>query len=204
MAIDHPVMTQVWHGLVDTLRLLPTVDSTDDRRDPSQTQHEKTAVDDALNKLAVLIALRQGELVDPEALGVPTSAVSTPVSTGGGTKRKRRLSVSASPAPTVPQASHTGGSVESTLTSVASPLHRSGTPGARDMLGKPKKELYLDQLPLLPGRKVAFKVPVAKHLTEKGGDDEGGESDWILATILRNIMQDKMRYEVQDADDATK
>lgn len=70
---------------------------------------------------------------------------------------------------------------------------------SREATGKARKEQYYDQLPLQPGRKVAFKVP------NKGKDkaeDETGEEAWILATIRKCINQDKMRYEVQDADDA--
>ncbi len=197
-------MTQVWHGLVDTLRLLPTIPNDDRAGDPSHVPAEKITLDDALDKISVLIALRRGEPIAPETLGALTPAVSTPGSSGGLMKRKRRPSVSASPAPAATQAPTTGGSNESALTSVASPLYRSGTPGTRDGMGTQRKELYLDQLPLQPGRKVAFKIPVAKHGKEKGGEDEGGENEWILATIQRCILQDKMRYEVQDADDPTK
>jgi len=197
-------MTQVWHGLVDTLRLLPTVSPTDDRRDTTQTQGEKLTLDDAIDKLSVLIALRRGDTIGPEALSILTPGLSTPVSMGAGIKRKRRPSMTASPGPVGPQAPNTGGSIESALTSVASPLYRSGTPGGREMVGKQGRDRYLDQLPLQPGRKVAFKVPVGKSSKDKDGDGEGAESDWILATILRCLSQDKMRYEVQDADDATK
>ncbi len=191
-------MTQVWHGLVDTLRLLPTVSP-----DPNHAGTEKVTLDDALEKISVLIALRRGEPIAPETIPVLTPGLSTPLTTGGGVKRKRRPSVSASPAPTAPLPTFSGIALEPIVTSVASPLHRSGTPGSREVLGKQRKELYLDQLPLQPGRKVAFKVPTTK-VPRTGGDDDGADNDWILATIIKCSSQDKMRYEVQDADDATK
>ena len=204
-------MTQVWHGLVDTLRLLPTINpslrsTTDEERarEFRQAQGQKKTLDDALDQLAVLIALRRGERIPSEPLGIPTPAVSTPTTNPAGSKRKRRPTVSASPAPTAAQAPHTGGSVESVLTPIASPLPRSGTPIGREVTGKQRREMYSDQLPLQPGRKVAFKVPVAKHSKEKGGDEDDAESDWILATIQRCILQDKLRYEVEDDDDHTK
>ena len=204
-------MTQVWHGLVDTLRLLPSINPSvrstthaERAREVRQAQGQKKTLDDALDQLAVLIAIRRGERIPSEPLGIPTPTVSTPITSQGGTKRKRRPTVSASPAPTAAQAPHTGGSVESALTPIASPLPRSGTPIGREVTGKQRREMYADQLPLQPGRKVAFKVPGAKHGKEKGGEDDDAESDWILATIQRCILQDKMRYEVEDDDDHTK
>ena len=92
--------------------------------------------------------------------------------------------------------------MESNLTSIASPLPRAGTPGSRDLTGKQKKEVAVEQLQLQPGRKVAFKVPLTKEMREKTGNDE---DEWIHATIVKYIPHDKIpRYEVQDADDPTK
>ncbi|RSH90860.1 hypothetical protein EHS25_010036 [Saitozyma podzolica] len=162
--------------------------------------------------------MRRGDSVPAESLpAIITSAatptpsvpsVSTPLSSATtNLKRKRdrerdrdrdrRPSLSASPAPQPVTAS-----TESAMTSIPSPmplLPRGGTPMSREATGKARKEQYYDQLPLQPGRKVAFKVP------NKGKDkaeDETGEEAWILATIRKCINQDKMRYEVQDADDA--
>ena len=61
-----------------------------------------------------------------------------------------------------------------------------------------KKSLpIMSQLPLSPGRQVAYK-PVAKPTksNNKAADDGG----WILARIVRMINGDKLKYEVQDAD----
>ncbi|ORY30602.1 SGF29 tudor-like domain-domain-containing protein [Naematelia encephala] len=136
-------MTQTWHGLVDTLRLLPTIE--DDRPANRQT------LDDALDKLSVLIALRRGESVPPETVAASTPGVVM-------AKRKR----SSSP----------------------------GTPMSRELSGRQqRRDAYADQLPLAPGRKVAFRVP-----------GQEGEN-WILATVRKCIQQDKMRYEVEDDDD---
>jgi SAGA-associated factor 29 len=72
---------------------------------------------------------------------------------------------------------------------------RSATPASAPVgsqtQGKNRKEMYGDQLPLQPGRRVAFKVPAG------GG---GEEEEWILVTI-RKCLGDKVKYEVVDADD---
>ena len=211
-------MTSVWHGLVDTLRLLPTVPPakpiTDEERD-TQLGHaaiEKATLDQALEKLSTLIDLRKGEHVGPmakearEALPVPIAPVpvvsvstpgssGTPVSASGHNKRKWRGSTTASPAPvTNPSLSVVTGTTESTLTSVNSSMPlapRSATPSAKDNTGRQQRK---DQLPLLPGRKVAFKPPNQKS------DDSGADDGWILAMIRSKIDREGTRYEVQDAD----
>ena len=221
-------MTQVWHGFIDTLRLLPTIppsiastkSSDEDRQKELRlVQNEKKTLDDALDKISLVISLRNGEQVDTTGISVPTVQVSTPSSTGvgstggGGVKRKRKGSISASPAPVLPS------SADSALTPFPSPLPRGGTPSNRELTGKQRKEMYWDQLPLQSGRKVAFKVPSTKSSKSGGasgsgsgpgggggpiGGGEDDEDNWILATIKRCIHQDRMRYEVQDDDDHNK
>jgi SAGA-associated factor 29 len=210
-------MTQVWHSLVDTIRQLPRP-AEPTSEDLLSAQKEKSTLDTAIDQLSLLIKMRRGDSVPAESLpAIITSAatptpsvpsVSTPLSSATtNLKRKRdrerdrdrdrRPSLSASPAPQPVTAS-----TESAMTSIPSPmplLPRGGTPMSREATGKARKEQYYDQLPLQPGRKVAFKVP------NKGKDkaeDETGEEAWILATIRKCINQDKMRNEVQDADDA--
>ena len=202
-------MTQVWHSVVDTLRLLPTVPS----KSGEAALHETQTIDDALEKLDLLIAMRQAP--DGRSSGNPTFSVNeatpdTP-STSGGIKRKRRPSVSVSP---VPPALTTGASFDSNLSSLASPLpprkekDRSATPISHHNAHSAKhapsqashpstassREPYADQLPLNVGRRVAFRMPAK----------DGEEQEWILATIKRCLLQDKTRYEVVDADDPTK
>jgi SAGA-associated factor 29 len=261
-------MHQVWHGVIDTLRLLPTIPpsstkpTTEDERqkDLRQTLNEKKHLDEALEKLNLLISLRNnndGQLssqgnppvsvastgatsvpiatvngASGSAVPIPIVSISTPTPSlsslpGGGVKRKRKNSISASPAPMMPP-----NSADSALTSIASPLPtsatlksatrditpgRGGTPGNRELTGKQKKELYHDQLPLQPGRRVAAKPPPKTTATGAGGGvrtgssgdismsesgvGSGGDEEWILATIKKCIQGDKMRYEVQDADD---
>lgn len=69
----------------------------------------------------------------------------------------------------------------------ASPLHP--LPSAKRRI-----EALQNQLPLRPGRQVVCKEPKSAS----GGDAEPG---WILAKVVKMIGADKMRYEVEDADD---
>ncbi|KAL1408518.1 hypothetical protein Q8F55_005330 [Vanrija albida] len=188
-------MTQTWHQIVDTLRRLPSaagrVGGDEDRK---AAILEKETLDFALERLEFLIELRKGggaapaaETLTPRVSPAPGDGLMTPPS-GGGLKRKRRLSagVSASPAPAAaPQ------STESALSSLPSPLAggRAGTPlSSREP--KQRRVDIADQLPLRPGRRIA-----AKSKTEE---------EWILAMVKKTIGGDKTRYEVQDADDGTK
>ncbi|EIW68088.1 hypothetical protein TREMEDRAFT_33136 [Tremella mesenterica DSM 1558] len=176
---SEPVMKQIWHNVVDTLRLLPSV--------PPPTPpsgEEQATLSSALDKLSVLISMRK------EVSSTVGSTTNT-VGIGSGNsnlKRKRRLSTH-SPIPPI--------STESALTSLASPNVRGNTPLSREATGKQRKEMYADQLPLQSGRRVAFRLPAAKQR------EEDGEEGWILAFVRKCIQMDKMRYEVHDADDVT-
>lgn len=201
-------MNQVWHGLVDTLRLLPSVSA----KSTDTSSHEIHTIDDALDKVSLLISLRKGETVPHERIqsNVPMSIItpSTPTSSVGGVKRKRRPSISVSPAP---PALPTAASFDSNLSSIASPAppastallgkDRSATPMSREQIGKVKKDFLADQLPLAPGTRVGFKPPPQQDA--KGAKGEGEDEGWILATIKRCLLGDKTRYEVQDYDDAS-
>lgn len=202
-------MNQVWHGLVDTIRLLPSVPT----KAADSAAHESHTIDEALDKISLLISLRKGETVQPDRMmghAPPVSIItpSTPTSTssagggvgGGGVKRKRRGSYSVSPAPPpLP----TAASFDSNLSSIASPApasgaavkDRSATPASmsRDQTGKSRKDVYAEQTQMQPGTRVAFKLP-----------SDGGEEGWILAVVTRGVVGDKTRYEVQDLDDETK
>jgi SAGA-associated factor 29 len=101
--------------------------------------------------------------------------------TGPNGKKKKRPSMSLSPAPTPIEASP------------AIKKDRSATPAAAPVKAR-NKEPFADQLPLQPGRRVAFKVPPSSKA--EGGEDE----EWILVTV-RKCLGDKVRYEVVDADD---
>lgn len=120
----------------------------------------------------------------PPTINVATpstpSSSTGPLPASGTGKRKRRPTLSLSPAPTPIEASP------------AIKKDRSATPAVVPM--KVKKEPYADQLPLQPGRRVAFKVP------PESKPDGGEEEEWILVTVRRSLG-DKVKYEVVDADD---
>jgi SAGA-associated factor 29 len=63
---------------------------------------------------------------------------------------------------------------------------------------KARREALARQLPLQPGRKVAFHQPPTKSAPlHTKGDHGGGEGDgdtWILAVVKKCINQDKNRF----------
>lgn len=63
MPFLQPAMTQLWHSLVDTIRVLPTIP-------PNKAEEEKKTLGDALEKLDMLMALRRGERSTPDLLFV--------------------------------------------------------------------------------------------------------------------------------------
>jgi hypothetical protein len=58
------------------------------------------------------------------------------------------------------------------------------------------RDLYARQLPLQPGRKVAFKPPKADEVQNR----VEAETGWILATVRGMINGDRTKYEVEDPD----
>ncbi|MBW0533186.1 hypothetical protein O181_072901 [Austropuccinia psidii MF-1] len=65
---------------------------------------------------------------------------------------------------------------------------------SRPQVRSDKRINFRDQLPLLPGRLVAFKRP-------KKSSESGGVEDWIMAKVVKSIGGDKNRYEVEDIDE---
>jgi SAGA-associated factor 29 len=201
-----PVKAQLWHQVIDNLRLLPSNpggSKSTTLEDDSPTLNtifaEKAYLDTALENLNILLALTHetsNSTSNPHSHFHPNEALSLPRATtpisasaallgGGNNKRKRGLEISPSPIPTL-----------SPSREVNSPLlARGGTPLSAMGFNKIKKERdggreytgpYADQLPLQPGRKVAFRTL---------------EGDlWILCDVKR-CLGDKTKYEVQDSDD---
>ncbi|WWC88396.1 uncharacterized protein L201_003307 [Kwoniella dendrophila CBS 6074] len=253
---ENEQMISLWHSLVDTLRLLPSIpsnpssinkitDTNERERELRILNSEKKYLDESLDKLNVLLALRRGT---SSSSGLPLTEGNIPsinikgererdrdrdqisVTTPGGVngiKRKRKLSISnhtnstsGSPAPGYGHG-HGGyfGGNDSTLRDKdrysSSPLPtnkgNTTTPVSREQTGKAKRERYYDQLPLQPGRKVIFKLPIPENdpsaaaiAAATANAAAGGGDDWILATIKKCIGGDKMKYEVHDDDDGNK
>ncbi|KAJ7069797.1 SGF29 tudor-like domain-containing protein [Mycena amicta] len=155
------------------------------------SDREVKAIEDAIERLDVLIALRKA----PEP------------SADKRTKRPRPPSPSVAPiVPTVPTTA-----VPSRI-SITVPARASvgptvpSVPFVRDP--KARRELLAKQLPLQPGRKLAFHQPSGKPSGPGGVKPaaattsaaiETGEN-WILAVVVRCLNNDKNRYEVQDAE----
>ncbi|KAF8073604.1 SGF29 tudor-like domain-containing protein [Lyophyllum atratum] len=144
-------------------------------------EEEAKALEDAIERVGVLIALRKAP---PDQ--VPQEK---------RLKRPRAPSPSAVPGAIPQSAIPSSRSVSITLPARNSVGPSPVIPFSRDP--KARREALAKQLPLLEGRKVAFHPPPGKPAN--GGADND-ENTWILALITRCINADKNRYEVQDAE----
>lgn len=72
--------------------------------------------------------------------------------------------------------------------------HPHHSNNSRSALRVDRRVIYRDQLPLLPGRLVAFKRP-------KKTSDSSTEDQWIMAKVVKCISGDRNRYEVEDVDE---
>ncbi|KAF5382582.1 hypothetical protein D9615_002786 [Tricholomella constricta] len=145
-------------------------------------EEEAKALDDAIERVGVLIALRKA----PFDQGLQEKRL----------KRPRAPSPSVTPIPMPSVNVPNSRSVSITLparNSVGPPL---AIPFSRDP--KARREALGPQLPLQEGRKVAFHPPPGK--SANGGAADNDENTWILALIIKSINADKNRYEVQDAE----
>ncbi|KAI0372128.1 hypothetical protein BV20DRAFT_940605 [Pilatotrama ljubarskyi] len=144
-------------------------------------EKDAEAIDDVLERLTVLIALRKAsEAIPPEKRNKrprgPSPSVAAPPTTTPPNPPARSMSItvpprgSVGPQPTIPF---------------------SREPKAR-------REALAKQLPLQEGRKVAFHPPT--NTSKADGAGSGKDEEWILAVVTKCINQDKNRYEVQDPE----
>ncbi|KAK7048358.1 SAGA-associated factor 29 [Favolaschia claudopus] len=146
------------------------------------SDREIKAIDDAIERLDVLIALRKA-----------------PESAEKRMKRPRPPSPSSTPVPSAP-------TVVVPRVSITLPARNSVGPSSANAFSRAPKALLAKQLPLQEGRKVAFHQPSGKP--SAGGKPTGnsnaspdtGENNWILAVVVRCLNNDKHRYEVQDPE----
>jgi hypothetical protein len=156
------------------------------------------AIEDAIERLDVLIALRKA----PESAGRASlrkfldTALTYILSVEKRIKRPRPPSPSSTPVPPAP--------------AIAVPNRVSITLPARNSVGpapaaafsrgpKAQREILARQLPLQENRKVAFHQPSGKPSV--GGKPTGtananadtGENNWILAVVVRCLNNDKNR-----------
>ncbi|KAH8825291.1 SGF29 tudor-like domain-containing protein [Flagelloscypha sp. PMI_526] len=164
--------------------------------------HEQSALDRAIDKLELLIALRQapGENIPQD------------------NKRKRRSSPPSASMPipmVVDSLPPTALSRQQTPTAPLAraesmpkvklklpPTATSSAPSSTIVPHtgsdpKSRKKRYQDQLPYSSGRKVAYHIKASTQ-NQALPDDS---AEWILAIIHDCIQQDKNRYNVRDADD---
>ncbi|KAG8998590.1 hypothetical protein FRB94_001393 [Tulasnella sp. JGI-2019a] len=173
---------------------------------------EAKALSDALETLSVLIALRRGPTEDKRTKRI---RVASPATSAPGSPRINGLASSASlPAPSqlnlssLQQQSLHNLAHSNSFQSLPLSAH-SASSGGRSSLGPQQsmRSRIQQQLPLQPGRKVAFRQPPqgTRGSGGRSGNDFGGGGDgdgetWILAVVKRCIGNDKTRYEVQDED----
>jgi len=139
----------------------------------TMANQEMSAIDDVLERITVLIALRKA----PEAILPPEKR-----------KRPRAPSPSGTPVPNPSAAANTR-SVSITLP----PRTNSVGPTSHSRDSRAKKDSIVKQQSLQPGRKVVFRPP-------KSTDTE--EGTWIVAMVTRFLSSDKQggKYEVQDVE----
>ncbi|KAF9077694.1 SGF29 tudor-like domain-containing protein [Rhodocollybia butyracea] len=146
------------------------------------SEKETHAIDNAVEQLSVLIALRKA----PEM-----------VSQDKRNKRPRATSPSAggTPVPQVPPAPTRGVSITLPARNVPSAVPPAGTALPREP--KARREAWAKQLPLQEGRQVAFHPPPNKGNPFTPDSDD---NNWILAVVDKCINGDKNRYEVHDPE----
>ncbi|KIP05359.1 hypothetical protein PHLGIDRAFT_108337 [Phlebiopsis gigantea 11061_1 CR5-6] len=133
------------------------------------------AIDETLERIEILIALRKAsEVVPPEKRnkrprGQSPSGTTTPVAAPNNVSLTRGVSITVPPA-----------------RSSVPPQH---IPFSREP--KARREALSRQLPLRPGRKVAFHPPTNTIKAAEGATG-GKDEDWILAVVTK--------YEVQDPE----
>ncbi|KAF7314268.1 Saga complex component [Mycena kentingensis (nom. inval.)] len=170
------------------------------------SDREVKAIEDAIERLDVLIALRKAPepSVDkrakrPRSPSLGGSAPNVPVTPANTAPSRISITVPARSSSSVPSTQQPQQQHQ--------PTALSALPSMR--MPKSRQELLMKQLPLQAGRKVAFHQPSGKPATAANkagggaaatgtGAIETGEN-WILAVVVKS-MGDKYRYEVQDPE----
>jgi SAGA-associated factor 29 len=151
------------------------------------------AIDDAIERLDVLIALRKASESQPPGRAsfiFIYLKVSPRKHAEKRNKRPRGQSPAVSSAPVTPPVTAAGRVVSITLPARNSVGPTGNVPFSRDP--KARREALAKQLPLQEGRKVAFHPPPSA-----GSTVETDENTWILAVVTKCINQDKNRYALQ-------
>ncbi|KAL8292126.1 hypothetical protein RQP46_001592 [Phenoliferia psychrophenolica] len=193
----------------------PRLDRAYDEIERSAKEEIKL-IDRAVETLDMLYAMQVAQEAPPAPV-VPPPPPIAPVVLGGNKRGpyKKKLkgdgSAAGSPAPSAapspnPHHSPSGSAVPLPRSSSskslpgqafapAPPPAAGPTTAARKKTKQERKELINQQLPLTPGRRVAFHQKVT-NVAADGAKEEG----WILAQITQCIGGDKTKYQVQDVD----
>lgn len=172
----------------------------------SDNAYEKVSILQALLASAAPgdVPLRKRRRVEtsPVASGSAVSRLASPASplpTSYGSDRSSEASAWRARALRKPLAT-TPGSAETVASPpppapVSAPAAVSASTPGNDP-ARTRREQYGAQLPLYPGRKVAFRPPLGRGEPGPKDDCEG----WIMATVVECINNDRNRYVVRDAD----
>lgn len=146
----------------------------------AQSDRDVKAIDEALERLEVLLALRRASEATPQE------------------KRLKRPRHSPPPSSTPPTPASVGNARNATTPSQrGSAGPQPPTPSLRETKSRTLRDTLLRQLPLREGRMVAFHPPSLG----KGADGTSPEdTTWIMARIVKSFHQDKHRYEVEDIE----
>ncbi|KAH9985073.1 SGF29 tudor-like domain-containing protein [Russula compacta] len=149
----------------------------------TQSDRDVKAIDEALERLEVLIALRRASEATPQEKRL---------------KRPRAHSPPPSSTPSTPVLSGNARNITA-ATQRGSTGSQPSTPSLRETKARREtlRDTLLRQLPLQEGRMVAFHPPSSG----KGADGTSPEdTTWIMARIVKSFHQDKYRYDVEDIE----
>lgn len=145
--------------------------------------------EDAVETLDILLALRKHPEAPAQQGTLNQPRLNAPLTTGLE-KRSKRPRAQSPPGVITPNPGPSRG------VSITVPPRNSVGPQNQVPLSREpraRREAWARQLPLLPGRKVAFHPPTN---TSKAADlaSSGKDEEWILAVVTKSINQDKNRY----------
>ncbi|KIJ54590.1 hypothetical protein M422DRAFT_153350 [Sphaerobolus stellatus SS14] len=155
-------------------------------------EKEVKSINEALEQVGILLALRQAPDVNHQGI-LFLCAHYLIYSLSAEKRMKRQRMSSPSSVPSTPNRMATPPATSAAQPRTAQngiPLQPQ-LPFSRDP--KARREALARQLPLQPGRKVAFHQPPAKPGTAKVDGADGDGETWILAVVKKCINQDKNR-----------
>ncbi|KAH9992031.1 SGF29 tudor-like domain-containing protein [Russula vinacea] len=147
----------------------------------TQSDRDVKAIDEALERLEVLLALRRASeaslqekrLKRPRAHSPPPSSTPPTPASAGNTRNATGPGQRGSAGP------------------------QPSTPSLRETKSRTLRETLQRQLPLKEGRMVAFHPPSSGKAADGTSPED---TTWIMARIVKSLSQDRFRYEVEDIE----